>query len=156
VALVCLLAAAIMAGVGQFVAAEIALGGAAIAALVALFHRNTVVIGTRLGSGKMLGRGPYTSVACGPSHELVQKLKATLDELRDAAREGEWNINWEPLDESCRQATASDSGRNYADAVRHYCRAISHMMNELRSQNEKKRGNTTTVDFNVPSREGHI
>ena len=60
------------------------------------------------------------------------------DELREAAREGEWNIDWQPLDESCRQAEESDTARDFAAAVRHYCRAISHMMNELRSQSEKK------------------
>ena len=86
----------------------------------------------------MLGRGPYTSVACPPSHELAQKLAATLDELREAAREGNWDINWQPLDDSCRQAPAADQAGKFADAVRHYCRGISYMMSQLRSQNVRK------------------
>ena len=65
----------------------------------------------RSAAERMLGRGPYTNVACAPSHELVQKLGRTLDELREAARDGEWTINWQPLDESCRQAAGRRRGR---------------------------------------------
>jgi hypothetical protein len=124
----------------QMLAAQIALGVAAVAALVALVHRHVVMSGTALGSGsgRMLGKGPYTSAPCKPSHELAQKLKATLDELREAARDGDWSIDWQPLDESLRNAKKSDEAGNFPDAVRQYCRGISYVMNELRSQNVKK------------------
>jgi hypothetical protein len=78
VALVCLLAAAIMAVFRQILAAEIAFGCAAVAVLVALIHLRVVVGGKPLGGSRMLGRGPYSQVACGPSHALVQKLRTTL------------------------------------------------------------------------------
>jgi protein phosphatase len=134
VALICGLAAAIMAGTGFLAAAEVAVVCGAVAVLVALVYRRVVSGGTPLGGTKMLGRGPYTSVACGPSHELAQKLKATLDELREAARDGKWAIQWQPLDDSCRQAQIADESGRFTDSVRHYCQAISYMMNELRSQ----------------------
>ena len=86
----------------------------------------------------MLGRGPYTSVACPPSHELAQKLAGTLDELRQAARDGQWTIHWQPLDECCRKALAADEAGNYAEAIRHYCRGITYTMNELRKQPPKR------------------
>jgi PPM family protein phosphatase len=136
-AIVCLLAAGIMTVMRQILAAEIALGCAAVAVLVALVHLRTVVGGKPLGGSRMLGRGPYTQVPCGPSHALVQKLRTTLDELRQAAREGDWTIQWETLDQSCAQAQAADEEGRFADAVRHYCRGISYVMNELRSQNVK-------------------
>jgi len=149
IALVCGLVAAILAVMGHLILAMVSLGAAALAAILALVHRYVVVSGTRLGGERMLGRGPYTQVSCGPSHELVQKLKATLDELRQAAKEGDWSINWQPLDDSCQQALAADQAENFAEAVRHYCRAISHMMNELRLQAAKRMG-ATTLNFDRP------
>jgi serine/threonine protein phosphatase PrpC len=142
-ALICLLAAAIMFATGHKLVAEIALVGAALTGLAAVVHRHIVVSGTALGGAKMLGRGPYTSASCEPSHALVQKLKATLDELREAARDGEWTINWQPLDDSCRDAQLADESGRFTDAVRHYCQAISYMMNELRLQHGKKASDST-------------
>ena len=121
---------------------------AALAALIALVHRVTVVAGKPLGPARMLGRGPYAHVSCKPNHELVEKLKATLDELGQAARQGNWDINWQPLEESFRQAAAADQAGSFADAVREYCRAISNMMNELRLQAVRK-GGATTITFHT-------
>src|SRR6478672_1203681 len=67
IALVCALAAGLIAGSGHRIAAAVALGGAALAAVVALIHRVTVVAGKPLGPTRMLGRGPYTQVSCKPS-----------------------------------------------------------------------------------------
>jgi protein phosphatase len=144
-ALACGLAAAILAGMGQLQAAGFALGGAAIAALFALVHRNAVASGTTLGGARMLGKGPYTNVSCAPNHQLAQKLKATLDELREAARDGEWTINWQPLDEACKSAQEADEAGRYAESVRHYCRGISYVMHELRLQNGKKASDSTVT-----------
>jgi len=153
IALVCALAAAIMAGSGHMIAAAVSLGSAALAALVAIIHRVAVVAGKTLGPSRMLGRGPYSHVLCKPNHELVEKLKATLDELGQAAREGNWDINWQPLDESCRQAAAADQAGNHAESVRQHCRAISFMMNELRLQTDRK-GGATTITFHNRSGAG--
>ena len=142
-ALICGLASAVLAWMTHMLPAEIAMGGAAALALVAIIHRHIVISGTALGGSTMLGKGPYTSVACRPNHELAHKLKATLDELREAAREGDWAINWAPLEESFGHAQAADEAANFSEAVRHYCRAISYVMNELRLQNVKKAGDST-------------
>jgi len=82
---------------------------------------------------------------------LVAKLKATLDELGQAAREGNWDINWQRLEESFREAAAADQTGNFAEAVRQYCRAISYMMNELRLQSGRK-GGATTITFRDQTR----
>ena len=140
VAAVSLVAAGVLAflGIGNYVPAAAAAAVGAIAGIIGLFQRFGGLGGTVLGQGRMLGRGPYTSANCPPSHELAQKLAATLDELRDAAREGNWTIDWKPLDESCRLALAADQAGHYPDAVRHYCRGISYMMGQLRTQNVRK------------------
>ena len=142
-AIICGLVAAILALMSHIMAAEILFVAAGIATLTALIHRNYFVLGTALGRDKMLGHGPYCEVNGAPSHELAQKLAATLDELREAAREGDWAIHWQPLDESCRLAAAADEAGNFAEAVRHYCVGISHTMNELRSQNVKRASDST-------------
>jgi serine/threonine protein phosphatase PrpC len=143
VAVVCLLSAGVLLGLAHKYAAAAALGGALVTALVAVIYRQTVISGRAVGGSHMLGKGPYVSVPCQPSHELAQKLASTLDELREAAREGEWSIQWQPLDDSCRAAVVADRSGNFAEAVRQYCRAISYMMNELRLQNVKKASDST-------------
>jgi protein phosphatase len=143
VALACVLAAIVMAATKHFVPAAVALTIGVVAGLAGLVQRYVGGLGTALGYGRMLGRGPYTEVVCTPSHDLAQKLAATLDELREAARDGDWSINWQPLDDSCRHAIAADRSGNFAEAVRYYCRGISYVMNELRTQNIKKASDST-------------
>lgn len=131
----CALAAIVLGIMGQLLAAGAAAGVAVLTTIIALVQRfGSVERAAPGGRSRLLGKGPYSSVACAPSAELVRKLAATLDELREAAREGHWTINWQPLDDCCRQAEASSQAGNFAEAVRQYCRGISYMMNELRSQ----------------------
>jgi protein phosphatase len=146
IAAACGLAAGILAIVGHLLAAGIALGVALVIGAIALLHRQLALSGTRLGGDRMLGKGPYTTAHCEPNAQLVQKLSATLDELRQAAREGSWDINWAPLDESSKLASAAAAAGDYTEAVRQDCRAISHMMSELRHQQKKKVG-STTINF---------
>lgn len=139
VAAVCLLAAAVIAVMGHLIPAAVALGCSAVAGLIGVAQRyRGYSSGTTIGQGRMLGKGPYTSTACPPSHDLAQKLAGTLQELRDAAQEGSWSINWRPLDEACKQADVAGKAGNFAEAIRQYCRGITHMMAELRRQPPKK------------------
>jgi PPM family protein phosphatase len=139
VAGVCLLAAIILALLGMFIPAGVALAAAAVAGIFGAVQRyHGYTGGTEFGRGRMLGRGPYTSAVCPPSGELAQSLAGTLDELRDAAREGDWTINWQPLDESCRAAIQATHAKKFSEAIRHYCRGISYVMKELRSQTNKR------------------
>jgi protein phosphatase len=134
-----LLTAIVTALMGLWILAGVALVASGIAGIVGLTQRYQGYSGgTELGQGRLLGRGPYTSTVCAPSAALAQSLANTLDELREAAREGDWTINWQPLDESCRAAAEASQVKKFAEAVRHYCRGISYVMNELRSQNSKR------------------
>jgi protein phosphatase len=144
VAAVGLLTAIVTALMGLWILAGVALVASAIAGIVALTQRYQGYSGgTELGHGRLLGRGPYTTTMCAPSAALAQSLANTLDELREAAREGDWTINWQPLDESCRAAAQASQAQKFAEAVRHYCRGISYVMNELRSQNSKRASDST-------------
>jgi hypothetical protein len=90
--------------------------------------------GTSLSGGRMLGRGPYSETVSRPDHEFLLKLAHTVDELREAAREGDWVIDWRTFDDFVAQALAADKSKQYVEGVRFFCRAISFMMNELRTQ----------------------
>jgi protein phosphatase len=90
--------------------------------------------GTALSHGRFLGRGPYSETVSQPDHDFLRKLAHTVDELRNAALEGDWVIDWRKFDEFIEQALAADRNKQYIDGVRHFCRGISFMMNELRSQ----------------------
>jgi PPM family protein phosphatase len=138
ITIVCLLVGGVLAGVGQHLAAGVAAGAGVVIGLAGLIWRGVRLSRSALGKNRMLGRGPYTQTACAPSHELTQKLAATLNELREAARDGDWTINWQPLDECCREAQLADESGNYVESVRHYCRGISYVMSELRAQNTKR------------------
>jgi protein phosphatase len=136
---VCALAAVVLAAMALWIPALVALGGAAVAGLIGLVQRlGGMGGGTEVGNGRMLGRGPYTSINCPPSHELVMKLAGTLNELREAARDGQWTIDGRPIDQACQRAGAADEVGNFAEAIRQYCRGITMMMNELRKQPVRK------------------
>lgn len=80
------------------------------------------------------GQGPYAEALCTPHPGLVAKLKQTLDELREAAREGEWTIAWEPVEDVFQQALIAEKEGRHGEAVRQLCRGISYVMRALRSQ----------------------
>ena len=71
---------------------------------------------------------------------------AARSKQREAARDGNWSIHWEPLDDCCRKALAADGAGNYAEAIRHYCRGITFVMNELRKQPPKRSNDSALED----------
>jgi protein phosphatase len=144
---VCALAALVLAAMLLWVPAAIAVGGAAVAGLIGLVQRfGAGTNGTEVGGGRMLGRGPYTNASCPPNHDLAEKLAATLDELREAARDGNWTIDWGSLDDCCRKAIAADKAGNFGEAIRQYCHGITYTMNELRKQPPRRMGEVSSDD----------
>lgn len=98
--------------------------------------------GVALGGGRHLGKGPYTVSVCSPGNEFISKLYEVIEELREAARDGHWNINWRTFDEYCNRAQAAVEQKNYVEGVREFCRGVSFMMQELRSQGTRKSDST--------------
>jgi len=92
-----------------------------------------------LKPGAKLGKGPYTQVECAPGETLVAELKRLVDQLRDAATEGNWSLDWSKFNAFSRQAETDSERQNYADAVRDYSRALRSMMHELRNQRLKRK-----------------
>lgn len=142
-----LLAAALMALLGN--------GGllpvAAVAGLAGLFGMivaawRTVgppASGHSFPGERKIGHGPYTRTACNRVEQLVQRLRNTMEELRQAAIEEDWTINWPPIDRHCQAAEHAAKARDHQKSLREYSQAISYTMQELREQRRKKKSDST-------------
>jgi protein phosphatase len=132
------LSAAVLVAVGLRIAALAALIGAIIAGLVAALQKFGGR-GSRDAGAPRLGRGPYAACDCTPEATFPARLAELDRQLRAAAANAHWTIDWDGF---CKHedaaASAARDGR-HLDAVREYCRAISSMMEQLRHQTDKKR-----------------
>jgi protein phosphatase len=83
--------------------------------------------------------GPYVAVTAAPSAAFVEHLANEYQQLRDAATNKDWDVDWSRVLSYGRSASEAAEGRDYASAVQNYCRAISFMMTELRAQQRRKK-----------------
>ena len=79
-----------------------------------------------------LGRGPHGTWDCTPGLPFIERLQGTLAQLRTAATEEDWTIDWNEVDGLDRRARAATEAGDYRTALRDYCRAVSFMMRELK------------------------
>ncbi|WP_254513618.1 PP2C family protein-serine/threonine phosphatase [Anatilimnocola floriformis] len=93
--------------------------------------------GTQLTGNRRLGKGPYTSTPCGPTPAFFSKIQHTAAELKQVAVDGHYNVDWAEYDELQRKAVAAQQA-NPVDAVRQLCKSITFLMNELRTQHNRK------------------
>jgi protein phosphatase len=80
------------------------------------------------------GRAPYVSVDCRPSAALVAEFARLTGQLREAASEEKWKIDWPRFEALQHSAMAASEQQRLGDALHEYSRAISFMMSELRKQ----------------------
>jgi protein phosphatase len=98
-----------------------------------------------LAPGARLGRAPYRAWDCPPNDAIVRNLGLLIDQLREAARDGKWSVDWTKFNAYSAQGKAAIDRRDYAQAVREYARALRFMMNELRNQNRRKPSDDSDV-----------
>jgi protein phosphatase len=96
-----------------------------------------------LAPGARLGRGPYRAWDCPPNETIVTNLGLLVDQLREAATDGQWTVDWTKFNAYSEQGKAAIARRDYAQAVREYARALRFMMNELRSQSKRRASDTS-------------
>ena len=84
--------------------------------------------------GRPLGRGPYASCTSAANAEFVGRLTEILEQLRSAAGEAHWVVDWSRFDAIIHQATTAAQSADHAQAAREYLHAISFMMAELKHQ----------------------
>jgi protein phosphatase len=98
------------------------------------------------GNERRNGHGPYTRTACDKVGQLVERLREMMNELRQAAVEEDWAIDWPPIDRYCQAAEQSAKARDHQRSLREYAQAISYTMKELREQ-RKKRKSDSAIDL---------
>ena len=97
--------------------------------------------------GARLGRGPYRT-DCPPNEAIVGNLGLLVDQLREAASDGQWSVDWTKFNAYSTQGKAAMDRRDYAQAVRDYSRVLRFMMNELRSQGRRRDGDEDVLSHN--------
>ena len=80
------------------------------------------------------GKGPYRAYLCKADGEFVDRLSRIVGQLRDAAANEDWEIDWHNFNRIQSEADTATFNAKYPAAVRLYCHALSFMMSELRSQ----------------------
>ncbi len=135
----CLLAALGLAGARYYIAALIsALVAAATAVMALVYNTTSGDAPPAAGLDGPLGSGPHASFACGPNAETVAVLCQMAQQLRDAAKDEHWTLDWARFNDYGEQAQAALAAGDCAAAVRQYALAISFMMSEIRCQPARK------------------
>lgn len=92
--------------------------------------------GSSLSSSTTHGKGPYRSYQCKADAEFVDRLSRIVDQLRDAAANEDWKIDWHYFNKTREEADATMFRAAYPQAVRLYCHALSFIMSQLRHQED--------------------
>ena len=87
--------------------------------------------GTSLAPGLRLGNGPHVSMDCSAADKFTDKLAKIVEELREAAIENEWAVEWSVLDGHCEHAVRAASANDHRASIKSYGLAIHTMITEL-------------------------
>ncbi|MFH1265662.1 MAG: protein phosphatase 2C domain-containing protein [Planctomycetota bacterium] len=85
-------------------------------------------------AGLPLGKGPYTARHCTADARFVDRLVELTHQLRDAAIQEAWVVDWNRFNAHYDRALAAALAADHTEAVREHCHAVSFMMSELRGQ----------------------
>jgi hypothetical protein len=88
--------------------------------------------------GDHFGRAPYATAIFAANAAFIQDLSKVLEQLKDAARQEDWVLDWAKVNGLTTRAEESARKNDYVAAVREYCRAISVFMEQLRHQRRAK------------------
>ena len=132
------LGALLLAVSGNMSASLGALAVGFVVALVAiLIRRRNNAQGIELGTGRKLGKGPYTSADCPSSSEVADSLAEITDELRQAPGASKYEIDWTEFDSHCQTAADARENARPEHAIRASARAVSLLMEHIREAMNK-------------------
>ncbi len=86
---------------------------------------------------KQWGKGPYVSVEAVPGPTVPETLQKVVQELRTAAANSQWQIDWEQFNQWETDGQSALQNTQFDQAVLHFSRAIICMMQQLRQQRPK-------------------
>jgi PPM family protein phosphatase len=128
-----LLLGGILLAAGKLIAGLVGTAGAVLCGLLALAQATTG--GRRAAWGRApYGKGPHTSRVCRVGEPILEKFAALIAKLRESASQQNWKIDWPQLDKRLAAANQQRQGGNVVEATREYCRGLSFLMSEIRSQ----------------------
>jgi protein phosphatase len=96
--------------------------------LQALKHRRPF---RRRDDGQTVSSRPHRTAVAQPSEQLLQTLAFMELQLRRAAQEEEWSVDWEAHRQAITSLTAAQDQRRFARGVRDAARAIDLLMSDL-------------------------
>jgi protein phosphatase len=132
------LGALVLGFLGNWPAAAGSFVGALILVGVAIIQR---AARGRVGyefENRLLGQGPHSEVDCRPDAAFADKLSQIVQQLRNAATYGDWNVDWSRFNRHRAQAEAASQSGDYPSAISEYCLAMSCMVRELKAQRGRK------------------
>ena len=131
---ICALLAGLLFFAEMAVPAIVAVVGALSAAAVALVQwlRSAEPTTAKREVAEPAGKGPYVSVPCKFSSKFPESLRGVLAELRQAAEESEWQLDWGRFETAQAEAENALAAGQYAIAVQKFSNAITSTMRELR------------------------
>lgn len=137
------LLALVLVGIGQMIPAAVAAAAALVAAIVAMVRalESDEASTASVPLEGRLGQGPHRSRNCKPDKSFVQKLRQISEQLREAAEEEQWPIEWQQFNDLRDGAESAAKQGDFSSSVREYSHAISFMMAQLRKHGTKKAPN---------------
>ena len=84
--------------------------------------------------GRPLGRGPYVTCNCASKTQVIERLADMVEELREAAVNEKWTVDWDRFRALSAQATAARKASDDSQAARQYLHALSFLVAELKRQ----------------------
>ncbi len=108
-----------------------------IAAITAIYIVYALLSGSESRStmteGLRSGKGPYIRTPCPSGVEFTSQLAEILEQLRIAAEEQQWRVDWDQWRTLIAHAQAAVKKKDYSTSIRAYGRAISFLMDQLRN-----------------------
>jgi hypothetical protein len=84
------------------------------------------------------GSGPHAKHDCTPDAQRVEALAQMAQQLREAAKDEHWTLDWSRFNEFGEQARAAQAAGDFTRAIRQHALAISFMLSEIRRQPSRK------------------
>lgn len=83
---------------------------------------------------RRFGRGPYVVCDCTVNADLLGRMAEIVRQLRQAAENEKWAVDWTAFDRLLAQAAAAAQAGNLSEAAAGHLRAITSLMTQLRQK----------------------
>jgi len=133
------------AAMEYWLAALVCLGGAIATGVLAMAVRyGNGGQGGRF-RGRSLGKGPYSACKAAANSEFVARLERIVEELRQAATQEKWAVEWKRFNAYRVRAAEAKTAADYPRSIREYFHAISFMMGQLKHQRHQNDSDSQSV-----------